>query len=91
LAEKQEIVCLNKCDALDAGQRDRRLKSLVAAVGGPVTALSGASGQGVEEALRGLWRAVEEKKRAAAEAKLEAAAAGGKPEKRVYDPMAGYS
>ena len=89
LAEKQEIVCLNKCDALDAEQRDRRLKSLAAAVGGSVTALSGASGQGIEEALRGLWRAVEAKKHAAAEAK--ATAAGGEPKKRVYDPLAGYS
>jgi len=70
-------------------QRDRRLKSLAAAVGGPVTALSGASGQGVEEALRGLWRAVEDKKSAAAE--VEAAAAGGKPKKRVYDPLASCS
>ena len=95
LSEKPEIVCLNKCDALDAKRRDRRLKSLVAAVGGPVTALSGASGEGVEEALRGLWRAVEEKKRAAKEAAEAAAAAaaadGAEPKKRVYDPLAGYS
>jgi hypothetical protein len=74
---------------LDAEQRDRRLKSLAAAVGGSVTALSGASGQGIEEALRGLWRAIEDKKHAAAEAK--ATAAGGESKKRIYDPLAGYS
>jgi hypothetical protein len=43
----------------------------------------------VEEALRRLWRAVEDKKSAAAE--VEAAAAGGKPKNRVYDPLASYS
>ena len=88
LAEKPEIVCLSKCDALDAKRRPRRLKSLAAAVGQPVAAISAASGEAVEEALRGLWRAVEEKKRAAAE---QAAAAGESEEKRVYDPLVGLS
>ena len=54
-----------------------------------MTALSGASGQGIEGALRGLGRAVEAKKHAAAEAK--ATAAGGESKKRIYDPLAGYS
>ena len=88
LAEKPEIVCLSKCDALDAKRRARRLNSLAAAVGQPVAAISAASGEAVEEALRGLWRAVEEKKRAAA---AQAAAAGEAEEKRVYDPLAGLS
>ena len=88
LAEKPEIVCLSKCDALDAKRRARRLKSLAAAVGQPVAAISAASGEAVEEALRGLWRAVEENKRAAAE---QAAAAGEAEEKRVYDPLVGLS
>ena len=88
LAEKPEIVCLSKCDALDAKRRARRLKSLAAAVGQPVAAISAASGEAVEEALRGLWRAVEENKRAAAE---QAAAAGEVEEKRVYDPLVGLS
>ncbi|MFP6691011.1 MAG: GTPase ObgE [Alphaproteobacteria bacterium] len=88
LAKKPEIVCLSKCDALDAKRRARRLKSLAAAVGQPVAAISAASGEAVEEALRGLWRAVEENKRAAAE---QAAAAGEVEEKRVYDPLVGLS
>ena len=88
LAEKPEIVCLSKCDALDAKRRARRLKSLAAAVGQPVAAISAASGEAVEEALRGLWRAVKENKRAAAE---QAAAAGEAEEKRVYDPLVGLS
>ena len=88
LAEKPEIVCLSKCDALDAKRRARRLKSLAAAVGQPVAAISAASGEAVEEALHGLWRAVEEKKRAAAE---QAAASGEAEEKRVYDPLVGLS
>ena len=88
LAEKPEIVCLSKCDALDAKRRARRLKSLAAAVGQPVAAISAASGEAVEEALRGLWRAVEENKRAAAD---QAAAAGEAEEKRVYDPLVGLS
>ena len=88
LAKKPEIVCLSKCDALDAKRRARRLKSLAAAVGQPVAAISAASGEAVEEALRGLWRAVEENKRAAAE---QAAGAGEAEEKRVYDPLVGLS
>ena len=86
LAEKPEIVCLSKCDALDTKRRARRLKSLAAAVGRPVAAISAASGEAVEEALRGLWRAVEEKKRVALEN-----ADGEAEETRVYDPLVGLS
>ena len=59
------------------------MNALEAAVGHPVAAISSASGEGVQDALRGLWRAVDEKKRAARavdEAPLE---------KQVYDPMVG--
>ncbi len=83
LAEKPKITFLSKCDALDAEQRATRLNALEAAVGHPVAAISSASGEGVQDALRGLWRAVDEKKRAARavdEAPLE---------KQVYDPMVG--
>ncbi len=86
LAEKPEIVCLSKCDALDAERRSQRLKSLAAAVGLPVAAISGASGEGVQEVLRSLWRAVAAKKRAAAEN-----ADGAGVQKRVYDPLVGLS
>jgi len=86
LVDKPEIVCLSKCDALDSKWRERRLKSLAAAVGQPVAAISATSGEGVEAALRGLWRAIEEKKRCAM-----AAADGEAEEKRVYDPLIGLS
>ncbi len=83
LVEKPEIVFLSKCDALDAAPREARLGALAAAVGHPVAAISSASGEGLQEALRGLWRAVEEKKRAAQTADQAPL------EKQVYDPMVG--
>ena len=83
LVEKPEIVFLSKCDALDAEQREARLEALSAVVGHPVAAISSASGEGVQEALRGLWREVAEKKRAAQ------AAEEAPVEKQVYDPMVG--
>ncbi len=83
LVEKPEIVFLSKCDALDAEQRETRLDALEAAVGQPVAAISSASGEGVQAALRGLWQCVAEKKRAAE------AAEEGPVEKQVYDPMVG--
>jgi GTP-binding protein len=85
LADKPEIVCLSKCDALDTEVRARKCDLLAAAAGVPVTALSGVSGEGTEAVLRALWRAVEAKKFAAAQA------SDSDTEKRVYDPLAGYS
>ena len=92
LVEKPEIVCLSKCDALDARRRARRLKSLAAAASAPaapissvpVAAISSASGEGVREVLRGLWRAVAAKRQAAARD-----GDGAAVEKRVWDPMVG--
>jgi GTP-binding protein len=83
LEEKPEIVVLSKCDALDAEQRTSRLKALEKAVGHPVTALSSASGDGVQDALRGLWRDVAEKKRAALNIDED------EDEVQVYDPLVG--
>ena len=58
LAEKPEIVCLNKVDALTpdgrAGQRER----LSAAAGTAVHPLSGAAGEGVREVLAAAHGAV---------------------------------
>jgi len=51
LAEKPEIVGLNKCDALDPDTRKKRLKALEKAAGKPVRAISAASGEGVTEVL----------------------------------------
>jgi len=83
LEEKPEIVVLSKCDALDAEQRTSRLKALEKAVRHPVTALSSASGDGVQDALRGLWRDVAEKKRAALNIDED------EDEVQVYDPLVG--
>ena len=54
LAEKRQIVGLNKIDALTEEGRDERLAQLEAIADGPVIALSGVSGSGVEEVLRAL-------------------------------------
>ena len=58
LAEKTEIVALSKIDALDGEERREKLSQLSMAVGRPVLALSGVSGEGVRPALGQLWRAV---------------------------------
>ena len=51
LAEKPEIVGLNKCDALDDETVAGRRAELVEASGGEVLVLSGVTGQGVDRAL----------------------------------------
>jgi len=66
LAEKPEIVALNKADAMTPQARTSRLKALERAVGRPVRLISGATGEGVPELLRVLAnlvadRAVSEK------------------------------
>jgi GTP-binding protein len=54
LAQKPEVLALNKCDALDARTVGERAKALQSASGKPVLCISGVSGQGVREALRAL-------------------------------------
>src|SRR5512144_1773761 len=51
LAEKPELVALNKIDALMPDQLAARRAALEEAAGGPVLALSAVTGQGVPEAL----------------------------------------
>ena len=60
LAEKPEIVALNKADALSADERQARRAALETASGGPVAVVSGVSGEGVTDILRRLHRAVGE-------------------------------
>src|SRR3546814_2057287 len=48
LAEKAEIVVLNKMDAVDAKTLSRLMKKLEKKSGAPVLAMSGATGEGVE-------------------------------------------
>ncbi|MCY4548744.1 MAG: GTPase ObgE [Defluviicoccus sp.] len=70
LADKPEIVALNKADALSADERETRRAALETASGGPVAVVSGVSGEGVTDILRRLHRAVGE-----AETETEAEAA----------------
>ncbi len=54
LDQKPELVALNKLDAMTPQARASRLKALERAVGAPVLLLSGATGEGVPQALRAL-------------------------------------
>jgi GTP-binding protein len=54
LAEKPEVLCLNKIDALDEAARKARLTALSKAAGRPARAISGVSGAGLKELLRDL-------------------------------------
>ena len=54
LADKPELVALNKADAMTPQARTARLKALERAAGKPVALVSGASGEGVPTLLRQL-------------------------------------
>jgi GTP-binding protein len=54
LAEKPEIVALNKADAMTPREASARRAALQKAVGKPVALISGATGEGVPELLRQL-------------------------------------
>jgi GTP-binding protein len=58
LAEKPRLLGLNKVDALSAEDAEAAAAALAAASGRPVLRLSGATGQGVPEALRALRAAI---------------------------------
>ncbi|MEX2631885.1 MAG: GTPase ObgE [Tistlia sp.] len=68
LAGKTELVALNKIDALDPEERAARLENLAAACGASPFAISGATGEGVRDVLRALWRAIEADREAEAKA-----------------------
>src|SRR4051794_38482422 len=67
LADKPEIIGLNKADAMTPRETSARLAALRKASGRPVYLLSGASGQGVPEVLRVLQDTIHEARRARAE------------------------
>ena len=52
LADKPEILCLNKCDALDKATVARKRRALAKAAGATVLAVSGVSGDGKEAVLQ---------------------------------------
>lgn len=68
LAGKTELVALNKIDALDEVERAERLAALESAAGSRPFVISGATGEGVRDLLRALWRAIEADREAEAEA-----------------------
>jgi len=56
LADKHEIVCLNKCDALTEEERTTRLKALAEAAGSEPFVTSGVSREGLETVCRAALR-----------------------------------
>lgn len=66
LIDKIEIVALNKCDSLNEELIAERSAELAEATGSPPLLLSGVAGQGIEDALRGLRRAIDQHKKAEA-------------------------
>jgi len=63
LEEKEEIVALNKCDALDADEIKAKLKALKKASGKKnVHAISAVTGDGVQALLRDMWKVIKEKR-----------------------------
>ncbi len=71
LGEKPEVVVLSQVDVVPEGERAEKLESLAAVSGKKPIALSSATGEGVQEALRALRRAIDtsvsEEERAAGE------------------------
>jgi GTP-binding protein len=63
LAEKPELIGLNKTDAMTAREASARRAALAKASGRPVLLLSGVTGQGVSEVLRALQAAVAERRK----------------------------
>jgi GTP-binding protein len=58
LADKPEIIALNKCDAMTPREISARRAALAKASGRPVMVMSGVSGEGVPEVLQALWAAI---------------------------------
>ena len=63
LAEKPEIIALNKTDAMTPREASARRSALARASGRPVLLMSGATHQGVDDALRALQNAITEARR----------------------------
>ncbi|HEX6860738.1 MAG TPA: GTPase ObgE [Caulobacteraceae bacterium] len=62
LADKPEILALNKIDALDEDYRRWKSEELEEATGAKPLLVSGVSGEGVRELLRAAWRKVREQR-----------------------------
>lgn len=79
LAEKPELVALNKIDAITPAEAKKKAAKLKKASGRDVLLLSGVSGAGVKEALYALWAEVRKARGVAAEAEAEAAEPDAEP------------
>ena len=84
LAEKAEIVALNKCDLLAPDEIEARRDSLAGAAGleagsGAVMKVSGATGEGVKEVLGALFAKIRARRE-------QQSPAPGTPERRAYAP-----
>ena len=66
LADKPEIIGLNKADSMTPRETSARMAALRKASGRPVMLLSGVTGQGVPEVLRALQNAITDNRRDAA-------------------------
>jgi GTPase len=73
LAEKPEIVGLNKADAVPAEELAKKRRKLKRASKHPVLVLSGATGKGVSEAMAGLYAVIKHERDTAAAPKTEEA------------------
>ena len=62
LAEKPEIIGLNKCDAMTDAEIAERSAALAAVASAPVLTLSGVAGDGVEKVLRTLLAAIDSRR-----------------------------
>ncbi len=58
LAQKPEIIGLNKIDAIEPKALARKIKALEKANGATVLPLAGATGQGVKDVLRAMWKEI---------------------------------
>jgi GTP-binding protein len=74
LAEKPEVVALNKADALSPDAIEQQVARLRAAAGKRPLVVSAASGQGVTEVLRAIFSAVEKARGGGEERRTETAA-----------------
>ena len=75
LPDKQEVVCLNKCDALTEEQIEAGRTALSAAAGAPVHAISGVSHQGMDAVIHQLAGIVTKARAEAAKPAADAAMA----------------
>jgi GTP-binding protein len=64
LAEKDELVALNKCDALTEDVIKKKCAALKRASKKKVYPISAAAGTGVQEVLRDMWKVIKAKREA---------------------------